>query len=65
MGLRTVWQRTPAKEDEAVGTIGDRIPTPQPHLSGFGGRVKVVRVAVQDSANLAARARLLFQNHEL
>ena len=65
MGLGTVWQRTPAKEDDAVGTVRDRVPAPEPHLSGFGRRVKVVRVAVQDPADLAARPRLLLQDHEL
>ena len=65
MGFRTVGQRTPAEKEQAVRPVGDRVPTPEAHLSGFGRGVEVVGVAIQDAADLAAGARLLFQHHEL
>jgi hypothetical protein len=45
-GFRTVGQRTPTEKEQAVRPVGDGVPTPEAHLSGFGREVQAVGIAV-------------------
>src|ERR1700756_3509619 len=56
MGFGTVGQGTPAEEEQAVRPVGDGVPTPETHLSGFGRGMEIIWVAIQDAADLTAGA---------
>src|ERR1700722_667328 len=52
--LRTVGERLPTEKEETVRSVSNRVPAPKTHLSRFRCRVEIVRIAIENPADLAA-----------